>query len=109
MAIRVVPYKQSTASVAGQKVAFTASVSGLAANTLVSELHVQPAAGNSGRISVYHVPTGIILKDLFPPPVNGKAESWSLRSEGQDGIDPTNFGVLFAHAKDKWNVYAVIQ
>ena len=109
MAIRVIPYKRQTATAASQKVAFTPSVTGLAARTLVSELHVQPAAGNSGRISVYHVPTGVILRDLFPPAANGKAESWCLKSDGQDGIDPTSFGVLFARAGDKWNAYAVIQ
>ena len=110
MATRVVPYAQYTAKAAGEKAAFTAVAGGNGARNLVSELHVQPAAGNYSYMSVYDVASGIVLKDLFPPPPAGKAESWSLVSgDTEDGIDPTEFGVIFAHAGDAWNVYAVIR
>lgn len=110
MATRVIPYAQHTATASGEQAAFTATPGGLGRGELVSELHVQPAAGNYSYISVYDVTTGITLKDLFPPPSNGKAESWDLVSGAdQDGIDPTKFGILFAHAGDKWNAYAVVR
>jgi hypothetical protein len=110
MATKVVPYAQHTATTSGEKVAFSVPAQGLGPSKLVSELHIQPAAGNYSYISLYDVATGIVLKDLFPPPANGKAESWSLISgAGEDGIDATKFGIIFAHAGDKWNLYAVVR
>ena len=109
MATRVIPYAQHTAKTAGENVRLTLPTA-IAGNGLVSELHIQPAAGNYSYISVYEVSSGIILKDLFPPPTNGKGESWFLMSgSSEDGIDPTQFGVSFAHAGDAWNVYVVVR
>lgn len=109
MATRVIPYAQHTAKTDGENVRLT-PITGIGPNGLVSELHIQPAAGNYSYMSVYDVASGIVLKDLFPPPANGKAESWSLVSgSSQDGIDPTQFGVSFAHTGDAWNVYAVVR
>ncbi len=110
MATRVIPYAQHTATVNGEQAVFSAAPGGLGPSELVSELHVQPAAGNYSYISIYDVATGIILKDLFPPPFSGTAESWSLISGAdEDGIDPTKFGVLFTHAGDKWNAYTILR
>jgi len=110
MATRIIPYAQHTAAATGEKAAFTAVSAGLSSAELVSELHVQPAAGNYSYMSIYDVATGIILKDLFPPPANGAGESWSLASGADgDGINPAKFGVMFSHAGDKWNAYVVIR
>jgi len=110
MATLVVPYVQVTAGTAGEKDAFPAVTSG-AGKTLVAELHVQPAPGNYGTIHVYDVATSIVLKSLYPPPSSGKSEEWVLKAGAgdEDGIDPTRYGVLFDHAGDKWNGYAVVR
>jgi hypothetical protein len=48
---------------------------------------------------------------LYPPPASGKCEEGILKagSADEDGIDPTRFGVLFDHAGDKWNAYAIVR
>jgi hypothetical protein len=109
MATQVVPFTQVTAATALQQTAFPAVAVGMQGKW-VAELHVQPAAGNYSYISVVDVATGIVLKDLFPPPATGIAESWCLHSDpDEDGVDPTRFAVLFQHAGDKWNAYAVVR
>ncbi len=110
MATVVFPYPQVTAGASAEQHVFTAVMTG-ATKTFVAELHAQPAPGNYASIHVYDVGTGIILKSLYPPPANGKGEEWILKagSGDEDGIDPTQFGVLFDHAGDKWNAYAVVR
>ena len=110
MATVIVPYAQVTAGAAAEKHAFTAVSTGVN-ETLVAELYAQPAPGNYGAIHVYDVATGIILKSLYPPPASGKCEEWILSggSADEDGIDPTRYGVLFDHAGDKWNAYAIVR
>ena len=110
MATLVMPYAQVTAGAAAEKHVFPEVTAG-ASNTLVAELYVQPAPGNYGNIHVYDVATNIILKSLYPPPANGKSEEWILKAgDGEeDGIDPSRYGVLFDHAGDKWNAYAVVR
>jgi len=110
MATIIVPYAQVTANAAAEKHVFPAVSTGVN-KTLVAELYAQPAAGNYATIHVYDVATDIILKSLYPPPANGKCEEWVLKSGSgdDDGIDPTRYGILFDHAGDKWNAYAIVR
>ena len=108
MATEVIPFAQHTAASTPEQVRFDA-VSG---NRFVAELHVQSAPGNYMSIHVIDWATKSVLKSLYPPPAptaQGFADTWSLRSESGDGIDPTQFGVLFDHANDRWQAYAVVR
>lgn len=110
MATEVIPFPQHVAASTPEQVQFPA----VPGNRFVAELCVQPAPGNYMSIHVIDWKTKLVLKSLFPPPAptaQGLADTWVLTSgdDGGDGLDPTQFGVLFDHQNDRWQAYAVVR
>lgn len=104
MATIIYPLPQVTSS--GALPAVTAQ--GLTQRELVAELHISPNVGNAAAISVYDVPTGIVLKTLQPP-ANGHTDCFKLSSgQDEDSIDTTRIGVTIS-GSDKANVYTIIR